>query len=212
MKLAGKSKVVYLIWAVLTVEIIVSLVTGYFVIAVIAFMTLLLSLAPEYLADRYHIRLPVHFFAGVVMFLFGALYLGEVLDFYERYWWWDAFLHGFSALGLGLVGFIFVFILFEGDRYAAPPWALAFLAFCISISIGVIWEVFEFGMDQIFGMNMQKSGLFDTMGDFMINIVGATIGALAGFVYLKGRNHIGLSGIIDEFVTKNRRLFRRKKP
>ncbi len=212
MKLAGKSKVVYLIWTVLSVEIVVSLATGYFAIAFVAFMTLLLSLTPEYFAGRYHIRLPVHFFAGVVMFLFGALYLGEVLDFYEKYWWWDTLLHGFSAIGLGLVGFIFVFILFEGNRYAAPHWALAFIAFCISISIGVLWEVFEFGMDQIFGLNMQKSGLLDTMGDFIINIVGAIIGALAGFGYLRGRDHKGLSRIIDEFVTKNRRLFGRKKP
>ncbi|PHQ99973.1 MAG: hypothetical protein COB39_00360 [Marinosulfonomonas sp.] len=211
MKLGGQSYVVYLIWAVLVVELVVSLFNGHYSLAFIALATLTLSFAPVLFADRFKIQLPIHFFAGIVLFLFGTIYLGEVFDFYERYWWWDVLMHGGSAMGFGLIGFIFVFILFEGDKYAAPHWALALMAFCIAITIGALWEVFEFAMDQIFGLNMQKSGLMDTMWDFIVNIIGAAIGAAAGFGYLKGREHRGLSGMIGEFVAKNRRLFRRKK-
>ncbi|MCF6315272.1 MAG: hypothetical protein L3J30_03065 [Marinosulfonomonas sp.] len=211
MKLGGQSYVVYLIWAVLVVELVASLLNGHYSLAFIALATLTLSFAPVLFADRFKIQLPIHFFAGIVLFLFGTIYLGEVFDFYERYWWWDVLMHGGSAMGFGLIGFIFVFILFEGDKYAAPHWALALMAFCIAITIGALWEVFEFAMDQIFGLNMQKSGLMDTMWDFIVNIIGAAIGAAAGFGYLKGREHRGLSGMIGEFVAKNRRLFRRKK-
>lgn len=210
MKLGGQSYVVYLIWAILVLELGVSLFNGRYSLAFIALVTLSLSLAPVIFADRFHIRLPVRFFAGVVLFIFGTVYLGEAFDFYEKYWWWDILLHGGSAMGFGLIGFIFVFMLFEGDRYAAPHWALAFMAFCIAITIGVVWEVFEFAMDQMFGLNMQKSGLMDTMWDLIVDIVGAAIGAAAGFGYLKGRRHRGLPGIIGEFVAKNRRLFGRK--
>ena len=210
MKLGGQSYVVYLIWAVLVLELGVSLFNGRYSLAFIALTTLSLSLAPVIFADRFHIRLPVGFFAGVVLFIFGMVYLGEAFDFYEKFWWWDILLHGGSAMGFGLIGFIFVFMLFEGDRYAAPHWALAFMAFCIAISIGVVWEVFEFAMDQMFGLNMQKSGLMDTMWDLIVDIIGAAIGAAAGFGYLKGRRHRGLPGMIGEFVAKNRRLFRRK--
>jgi len=210
MKLGGQSYVVYLIWAVLAVELGVSLFNGRYSLTFIALVTLALSLAPVIFADRFHIRLPVGFFTGVVLFIFGTVYLGEAFDFYEKYWWWDILLHGGSAMGFGLIGFIFVFILFEGDRYAAPHWALAFIAFCIAISIGVVWEVFEFAMDQMFGLTMQKSGLIDTMWDLIVDIIGAAIGAASGFGYLKGREHRGLPGMIGEFVAKNRRLFRRK--
>ncbi len=212
MKLGGQSKVVYLIWAVLVLELGLSLLNGRYSLAFIALATLTLSLAPVIFANRFHIRLPVHFFAGVVLFIFGTVYLGEAFDFYEKYWWWDVLLHGGSAMGFGLIGFIFVFILFEGDKYAAPHWALAFMAFCIAISIGVVWEVFEFAMDQTFGLTMQKSGLIDTMWDLIVDIIGAAIGAASGFGYLKGRENSGLPGMIGEFVAKNRRLFRRKKP
>jgi len=211
MKFGGQSYVVYLIWAVLVLELVASLFNARYSLAFISLITLMLSFAPVIFADRFQIRLPVHFFAGIVLFIFGTIYLGEAFGFYEKYWWWDVLLHGGSAMGFGLIGFVFVFILFEGDRYAAPPWALALIAFCIAITIGAMWEVFEFAMDQIFGLNMQKSGLIDTMWDLIVDIVGAAIGAAAGFGYLKGRRHRGLPGIIGEFVAKNRRLFRRKK-
>ncbi|MCK4712292.1 MAG: hypothetical protein KAT26_05365 [Marinosulfonomonas sp.] len=211
MKFKGQSIVVYLIWAILALETVVSLINARYSLAFIALATLLLSFAPAIFADRLKIQLPVHFFAGVVLFVFGTVYLGEAFDFYEKYWWWDVLLHGGAAMGFGLIGFIFVFILFEGDRYAAPHWALALMAFCFAITIGAVWEVFEFAMDQMFGLTMQKSGLLDTMWDMIVNIVGAAIGAAAGYGYLKGRGHWGLARLIGEFVAKNRRLFRRKR-
>jgi len=203
--------VVYLIWAVLVMEFVLSMFEGRYSLAFIALATFSLSLAPMIFADRFHIHLPVRFFAGIVLFIFGTIYLGEAFDFYEKYWWWDVLLHGGSAMGFGLVGFIFVFILFEGDRYAAPSWALSTMAFAIAVSIGVIWEIFEFAMDQTFGLNMQKSGLVDTMWDLIVDVIGAFIGAWAGYGYLNGRDKNGLAGIIREFVAKNRQLFRRKK-
>ena len=211
MKLGKQSYVVYLIWAVLALEFVASMVNARYSLAFIALATLSLSLAPMIFADRFHIRLPVRFFAGIVLFIFGTVYLGEAFDFYEKYWWWDVLLHGGSALGFGLIGFIFVFILFEGDRYAAPPWALSFMAFAIAVSIGVMWEIFEFAMDQIFGLNMQKSGLIDTMWDLIVDVIGAFVGAWAGYGFLQGRDKSGLAGMIREFVSKNRRLFRRRK-
>jgi len=112
-------------------------------------------------------------------------------------------------VGFGLIGFVLIFMMFQGDRFAAPHLALAFFAFCFALAIGTLWEIVEFGMDQIFGMNMQKSGLRDTMGDLIVNAVGALVGAATGFGYLKGRARGGLGGVIGEFVEKNPRFFRR---
>ena len=142
-------------------------------------------------------------------FLFASLFLGEVFDFYDRVWWWDLALHGTSAVGFGLIGFIFIFMLFEADRYAAPAISVSFFAVCFAISIGTVWEIVEYGMDQLFGLNMQRTGLDDTMGDLMLNFLGAVIAGATGFLYLKGRETGALSGLIGEFVRLNRRLHAR---
>jgi uncharacterized membrane protein YjdF len=175
----------------------------------VALATLGLTLTPRLFARWIGVELPASFLVTIVFFLFATLFLGEVFDFYERYFWWDIALHFGSAMGFGLLGFLFIFMLFAGDRYAAPPFAIAFLSFCVAIAIGVIWEIFEFCMDQIFGFNMQKSGLVDTMYDLIIDTFGAALGALAGFFYLKGRQFGGLGAGIDQFVALNRRLYRR---
>ncbi len=177
-------------------------------LAFVALATLGLSLAPVVVANWAQVHVPPTFIAVVVIFVAATLFLGEVFDFYERFWWWDIAMHGTSAVAFGLIGFVFVFMMFQGDRFAAPHLQLSFLAFCFAMTIGTVWEIFEFAMDQIFGLNMQKSGLRDTMGDLIINAVGALVGAATGYGYLKGR-HVGIGTFIDEFVQRNPRLFRR---
>ena len=178
-------------------------------VALVAFLTLMATLSPTRFFRWLGIDLPSSFLLAIVGFLFATLFLGEVFDFYEKYWWWDAVLHFGSAVGLGLTGFLFIFMLFEGDRYAAPPLAIAVLSFAVALSIGALWEIFEFGMDQIFGLNMQKSGLVDTMWDLIIDSIGALLGATAGYVYLKGQQFGSLGAAIDEFVARNKQLYRK---
>ena len=209
MRFRRENVIVYAIRIMLIGAVIVALFTSRWSTAFVSSGALVLSFLPEIFEEQFQLKLPVSFLSGIVVFVFATIFLGEVFDFYERYWWWDVLLHAGSAAGFGLAGFLFVFMLFEGDRYAAPPLAIAFIAFCVSVTIGVSWEVFEFGMDQIFGLNMQKSGLIDTMWDLIVDIVGASLGGWAGFFYLKGREIGGLSAMIDEFVRLNRRLFRR---
>lgn len=199
--------VVHLIWMILLVATVWALFLGRWPIAFVSVLTFVITLLPGPLFNRLSIKLPMRFLAAIAVFVFATLFLGEVFDFYERYWWWDFLLHGGSAIGFGLVGFLLVFFMFEGDRYAAPPIAVSMVAFCFAVTIGAAWEIFEFAMDQAFGLNMQKSGLVDTMWDLIVDMVGASIGATAGFFFLKGRELGGLSGMIDEFVRLNRRFY-----
>ena len=178
-------------------------------LAFVSLATLAVSLLPVVVARWADIHVPPSFIAAVVLFVGGTLFLGEVYDFYERVWWWDMGMHGSSAVAFGLIGFVLVFILFQGDRYAAPHLAMSALGFCFAVTIGTGWEIFEFAMDQLFGFNMQKSGLMDTMGDLIVNLIGAFVGSTVGYAYLRGQARGGVAAIIDEFVRSNPRFFKR---
>lgn len=205
----GQSIVTYAIWGVLIVAIVAAIGLSDYAIAFVGMVTLALTMVPLVMAERFELKIPIYFYAYVVFFLFGTIFLGEAFDFYNHFWWWDLVLHGSSAVGFGIIGIVLTLLMFEGDRYAAPPYAIAGIAFAMALSIGALWEIFEFSMDQLFGANMQKSGLVDTMTDLMVDTGGAALGAFSGFLYLRGRAGSGLSGQIAQFVADNRRLFRR---
>ena len=209
MNLRDQPLVVQVIWTILFIAAIWAAISMRWSVVFISLATFVVTLLPSILSSRLAIRLPTKFLGAIAVFAFATLFLGEVFDFYERYWWWDIALHGGSAVGFGLIGFLFVFFMFEGNKYAAPPVAVAFVAFCFAVTIGATWEIFEFAMDQFFGLNMQKSGLVDTMWDLIVDMIGASIGAAAGFFFLKGREVGGLAGLIHEFVLLNRRFYRK---
>ncbi|OUS20948.1 hypothetical protein DI396_00285 [Litorivita pollutaquae] len=203
-----QSPLVKLIWAALAFFAAYALISGRWELAFVAIVTGLLSLVPIALARWVQIEMPRIFIVISTAFIGGTLFLGEAFDFYNRFWWWDILLHGGSAMVFGLTGFVLVFMMFQGNRFAAPHIAIAFFAFCFAMTIGAMWEVFEFSMDQTIGTNMQKSGLVDTMTDLIVDAIGAFIGASSGYGYLKGRDYGGLGGLIEDFVARNPQLFR----
>lgn len=199
--------VVYVIWLLLIGAAGLAVFEQQWESLFVTVLTFALTFTPIVFSRFYHVRIPVFFTSAIIVFTYFTLFLGEIGNFYERLWWWDIFLHGGAAVGFGLIGFIIILMLFRGNKYAAPPIALAWFAFCYAMTLGVLWEIFEFGMDTLFGLNMQKSGLADTMYDLIVNTFGAFVGAAAGFFYLKGRWFGGLAGMISEFVETNHELF-----
>ena len=204
-----QSLLVRCLWTLLLAAAALAAFEGRWALTFVAIATLVLAIAPLVLARWLEINLPVPFVAAITLFLMASLFLGEVFDFYERFWWWDIALHGSSAIGFGLIGFLFVLYLFEGDRFAAPPWALSLVAFGLAVTVGACWEIFEFAMDQWFGLNMQKSGLMDTMGDLIVDVLGAAFASWLGYAYLRARDKSFWTWPIRQFVALNRRLFRK---
>ena len=196
----------YLSWALLAGTAAFSLYTQNWDTFFLSLMVFALTLLPFLFQSFSKFTLPRGLVGAIVFFMVATILLGEAGNFYERFWWWDAALHTFSAIGISIMGMLIVLFLIRGDRIRAhPAFMLVLMAFSFAVSIGTIWEIFEFGMDQIVGTNMQKSGLVDTMYDLIVDVVGSAIGASAGYIYLKAKGHGSglLSNTIEEAVEQN---------
>ena len=145
---------------------------------------------------RLKLALPVEITLITCVFLYASFALGEVRDFYEKIWWWDLALHGLSALTIGIIGFLGIYVFYMTNRINVAAGWIATITFALAVSLGTIWEIFEFLMDWFFGLNMQKSGLVDTMTDLMINATGAAIAALLGYFYVRDEDSLVARRII----------------
>lgn len=178
--------------------------------AAVTVAIIVVTLLPLVLGRRFDVRIPPEFEFLAVVFVYASLFLGEVHGYYVRYWWWDAVLHTGSGFLLGVLGFLLVYILNERPDVAIQmrPRFVALFAFMFAVGMGALWEIFEFAMDQLFGMNMQKSGLVDTMWDLIVDSIGAAVISLLGWIYLRtaGSNSF-LERWIEDFIRANPRLF-----
>ncbi|MFQ5983762.1 MAG: hypothetical protein ACE5KS_10375 [Woeseiaceae bacterium] len=159
---------------------------GKWLVVLSGVVILLLTFTPALIERRLHVPLPVEFTLITCVFLFASFVLGEARDFYERVWWWDLILHAVSAMITGFIGLLSLYVFYMTHRIRVAPIYVAILTFAIAVAVGTIWEIFEFMMDWLFGLNMQRSGLIDTMTDLMINAAGAIVAATFGFYYVRG--------------------------
>lgn len=175
-------------------------------------ITFILTFYPSILERRFGVYLPNRLQIIITLFIFAAQILGELQDFYERIPWWDIMLHTISGVVLGLVGFLFVYLLNEKGNInvnLSPKFVILF-AFCFALTMGVFWEFFEFGADRLFGYNMQKfrmpgqDGLVDTMVDLIVDTVGAIIACIAGYRYIKKRKDVLFNDYFDEWFESER--------
>ncbi|MBU0466864.1 MAG: hypothetical protein KJ718_02270 [Nanoarchaeota archaeon] len=172
-------------------------------------LNFLITFLPKLFEKKYRVNIPIEFETLILLFAFASLFLGEVRDYYVRYWWWDAVLHVGSGVALGFAGFIILYVLYKGNKINARPITIVLFSFCFAMAIGAVWEIFEFGMDQIFGLNMQKSGLIDTMWDLIVDGLGAIFASVVGYIYLKRGEVFFIDKIIKRFVRDNSSLFKK---
>jgi len=167
---------------------------------------------------NHRIHIPAELQLAAIGFVFASLFLGEIRDYYTRFWWWDMALHTMSGFLLGILGFLLVHMMNETERIHVQmkPGFVAFFAFMFALGVGALWEIFEFTMDRLFGMNMQKpmlgdpSGLTDTMWDLIVDALGALVISIMGWRYLKNPEQKSfLERWIDAFIERNPMFFQR---
>ena len=178
---------------------------------------LLITLLPTLFVRQFDVRIPPEIELAAIALIFVAPFLGETQDFYGRIWWWDLALHTTSGGLLGVLGVLLVYVLNENPRIDLKlrPAFVAIFAFCFAMTIGVLWEIFEFGMDRLFGMSMQKpmfgdaSGLTDTMWDLIVNTLGAAVVSAGGYLYVKQGSRSFVENWVARFIARNPKLFPR---
>ena len=124
----------------------------------ICILTLMLFNIPFWAEKVLKITLPKELEIIILCFIFAAEILGEIGSFYTYIPWWDTMLHTINGFLMAAIGFALIDLLNNSPKFhiTLSPTFVAVVAFCFSMTIGVLWEFFEFGMDTIFHTDMQK--------------------------------------------------------
>jgi len=154
-----KTFIVYSILRVLViVMMILQLFNHNFENAFLCVLTLVLMIVPGILQVTFKIEFPSTLEIIILLFIFAAEILGEISSFYIYFPHWDTILHTINGFLCAALGMSLVEILNNDKRipFQMSPFFLAMVSFCFSMTIGVLWEFFEFGMDTLFMLDMQK--------------------------------------------------------
>ncbi len=156
-------------------------------------------LLPSLLRHKWQLIIPSKMMVLFAVFLYCAIFLGEVRSFYYNVPHWDTILHTFSGAMLGALGFSVINFLNRTDRVPMnlSPVFVAFFTLCFAVFLGVVWEFYEFTADGILHTNMQKfalesgeplvgrAALMDTMKDLIVDTIGALVMAVIGYISIR---------------------------
>lgn len=163
---------VYLILRLIVfISLIIALLRGNFENAGLCFLTLLFFLAPAFVERKLKIELPTALEVVVMCFIFAHTILGEIACFYVRVPGWDTMLHtlnGFICAGVGL-SLVDLLNRHKRFKFELSPLYVAVVAFCFSMTIGVLWEFYEFASDLFLGTDMQKDTVIREITSVMLD-------------------------------------------
>ena len=137
-------------------------------------LTLLLFMLPSMFERRLRIDLPDTLEIVILLFIYAAEILGEIREFYIAFPYWDTMLHTLNGFLCAAIGFSLLDILNRSEKLAftLSPVYLAVVAFCFSMTVGVLWEFFECAMDQFFLLDMQKDTVVNSISSVILDPAG----------------------------------------
>lgn len=196
------SFMVYMVLRVMVIVVmILQILNRNFENVFLCALTLLLLTIPGFLQVQFRIEFPSTLEIIMLLFIFAAEILGEIREFYIIYPLWDTMLHTLNGFLAAAIGFSLVDLLNRSEKakFDLSPAFMAVVAFCFSMTIGVIWEFFEFGMDQFLGFDMQKDTIVHHITSVMLDPAGGNaVHTISGIrdVVINGES-LGLGGYLD---------------
>lgn len=165
------SLVIYLILRFLVIIcMILQILRGDLNNALLCLLSLILLFAPLFIQDKFEITLPNDLEIAIYLFIFSAEILGEIDNFFGIIPYWDIILHTINGFLATAVGFSLVDLLNKNSKNInLSPFYLCLVAFCFSMTIGVLWEFFEYGCDKFLNVDMQKDTVIQKISSVALN-------------------------------------------
>lgn len=165
------SLVIYLILRFLVIIcMILQILRGDLNNALLCLLSLILLFAPLFIQDKFEITLPNDLEIAIYLFIFSAEILGEIDNFFGIIPYWDTILHTINGFLATAVGFSLVDLLNKNSKNInLSPFYLCLVAFCFSMTIGVLWEFFEYGCDKFLNVDMQKDTVIQKISSVALN-------------------------------------------
>lgn len=163
---------VYLVLRLIVLATLVSsVIRGEYESAFICLLVLVLFMLPFFIQQNFGIELPSTLEIIILLFIFAAEILGELECYFITFPYWDSMLHTTTGFLCAATGFALIDILNRNSRikFELSPIYVALAAFCFSMTVGVLWEFFEFGMDRLFHMDMQKDTVVNSITSVMLD-------------------------------------------
>lgn len=204
-----RKKSVTAVYLVLRVMVIVVMVAQFFnrnfENVFLCGLTLILFLLPTVFERKLKVDLPDTLEIIIMLFIFAAEILGEISAYYTTYQGWDTMLHTLNGFLCAAIGFSLVDLFNREERFSMTlsPVFMAIVAFCFSMTIGVLWEFFECAMDQFFLLDMQKDAVVHQISSVMLDPTGGNqpvvIRDITDVIVVAGGEQIalGLGGYLD---------------
>ena len=200
----------FIVFSILRILVIVCMVRQIFLHNYESFflsvLTLLLLYIPSWLQVKLRIEIPIGLEISILCFIFAAEILGEINAFYIVIPGWDTILHTLNGFLCAAVGFSLVLLLNDNEKltFDLSPFFLALVAFCFSMTVGVMWEFFEFGVDRFLNFDMQKDTIVNMVSSVMLDPAKANhsiaVREIAVVILVHGdgtQQALGLGGYLD---------------
>ena len=196
---------VFVVWASLRLIVLAALVLSAlrkdYESVFICVLTLGLFLVPSFIQRRLNIQFPTVLQIVILLHIFAAEILGELSAYYIHFTHWDTVLHTVWGFLCAAVGYSLVDILNEDNNFhiKLSPLYLAIASFCFSMTIGVIWEFFEFAMDRFFLLDMQKDTVLSYISTVTLDESKSNIPIIIQGIESMSVNgqELGLGGYLD---------------
>ena len=194
--------ILYLVLRVLVVAtLILQIFNQQYENVYLCVLTLVLLMIPPFIEVNFRIDIPDTLEVVILFFIIAAEILGEIQQFYIRFSNWDTILHTLNGFLAAAIGFSLVDLLNRNDRFKfeLSPVFLAIVSFCFSMTIGVLWEFFEWSMDWFFGFDMQKDTVIHSISSMMLVTDGSNLPARIDDIQTVVVNgtELGLGGYLD---------------
>lgn len=173
----GKTFVYFLLRALVILVMVAQAFNGNWDNVFLCGLTLILFMIPTFVHKRLHIEMPTTLEVIILLFIFAAEILGEIQEYYLIFEQWDTMLHTINGFLMAAIGFSLIDILNQSENFSMSlsPTFVAIFAFCFSMTIGVLWEFYEFGADVFLHTDMQKDTIIQSISSVVLNPEGRNV-------------------------------------